>query len=149
MLATNAIHTQGSKGTRWFAAGLACLAAMPWAILAAGAPTSLLVWVPAALVAIGFACTFLIVAVVSFRGRPPTGFLLVGLMVLSLVTLLYAPALAMGGPMAGAPESVVCRPGTGICWNYFHNAFKAQAAVLVAALVLAAKVQLSERASRA
>jgi hypothetical protein len=149
VLAITSVGTQGPKGTRWLAAGLACLAAVPWVMLGAGAPTSLLVWVPAALVAIGFVCAFLIVAVASLRGRRRADFLLIGLTVLSLVTLLYAPALAMGGPIAGAPESVVCPPGTGICWNYLHSAFKVHAAVLVAALVLAAKVQLAGRASGA
>ena len=149
MLAENTIGSKGSKGMRWIAAGLACLAALPWVMLAAGAPTSLLEWVPAALVAIGFAGAFLITAVASLRGRSRTDLLVVGLSVLSLFTLLYAPAFAMGGPIAGAPQSVVCLPGTGICWNHLHSAFKALAAVLVAALLLAAKVQLAVRASGA
>ena len=103
----------------------------------------------AALVALAFACAFLFLAVASLRDRERTDLLLVGIAVLSLVTLLYAPAFAMGGPIAGAPESVVCPAGTGICWNYLHAAFKVQAAILVAALVLAGKFQLARRASGA
>jgi hypothetical protein len=116
-------------------------------MLAAGAPASLLLWIPAALVAMGFACAFLAVAVTSLQGRRRTDLLLVGLTALSLVTLLFAPALAMGGPIVGAPESVVCPPGTGICWSYLHGAFKVQAAVLLAAVLLAAKTYLGGRAS--
>lgn len=93
MRTTNTDDSNGSKGARWLAAGLACLAAVPWLMLAAGAPSSLLLWIPASLVAIGFACAFLAVAVVSIRGRLRSDFLLIGLAALSLVTLLYAPAL--------------------------------------------------------
>ena len=145
MLATNTSSYHGSTSTRWVGAGLACLAAVPWGMLAAGASTSLIVWVPAALVSIAFAIAFLIVAVGSLRGRRRIDLVLVGLLAFSLVTLLYAPALAMGGPISGAPESVACPSSAGICWNYLHSAFKVQAAVLVAALVLTGKVQLAAR----
>ena len=149
MLATNTTGYHCSQGTRWLTAALACLAAAPWAMLAAGTPSSLIVWVPAALFAIAFAVAFLIVAVASLLGRRRADFVLVSLLLFSLVTLLYAPALAMGGPVAGAPKSVVCPPGTGICWNYLHSAFKVQAVVLVAALILVGKIQISGRASGA
>ena len=147
MQPTNAIGFRGSRATRLLTAGLAFLGAVPWAMLAAGAPATLLLWIPAALVAMGFACAFLAVAVAALLGRRRTDLLLVGLAALSLITLLYAPALAMGGPIVGASESVVCPPGTGICWNYLHGAFKVQAAVLLAAVLLAAKTYLGGRAS--
>jgi hypothetical protein len=108
-------------------------------MLAIGAPSALLVWVPSALVASAFVAGFLIIAVMSQREYSRTHFALVGLTAISVVTLLYAPALAMGGPVVGAPESVVCAPRVAVCWNYLHSAFVVEAAVLVVAMLWAIK----------
>jgi hypothetical protein len=147
MHAKSALRSPDSKVSRWLAAGLAFVAATPWVLLAVGAPTSLLVWIPAATIAASFAAAFLVTAAAALLGRGRTDLLLIGLTVLSLVTLLYAPALALGGPAQDAPESVVCPPGTAICWNYLHSAFKVHAAVLVAGLLLVARTRIIGRAS--
>ena len=135
--------------TRWVPAVIAVVAAVPWAMLAAGAPTALLNWVPSAIGAFAFALGFMAIAVMSIRRARYTHLLLVGLAVLSVIALLSAPALAMGGPIAGAPESVVCPPRTAVCWNYLHAALRVQAAVLVAAILLASKGLVAWRAGGA
>ena len=45
---------QNSQFTRWVCAVIAVVAAAPWAMLAAGAPTALLSWVPSAIGALAF-----------------------------------------------------------------------------------------------
>ena len=135
--------------TRWLCAVIAVVTAATWAMLAAGAPTVLLSWVPSAIGALAFALSFMAIAVMSIRSASHTDVLLVGLSVLSLIALLYAPALAIGGPIEGAPVSVVCPSGTAICWSYLHAAFKVQAVVLIVATLLAGKRLLAGRTSGA
>ena len=139
MLSTVSETKKRTQFTRWVPAVIAVVAAVPWVMLAAGAPTALLNWVPSAISACAFAVGFITIAVMSIRRPRHTHLLLVGLAALSVIALLYAPALAMGGPIAGAPESVVCPPRTAMCWNYLHAAFTVQAAVLVAAILFASK----------
>ena len=130
-------------------ASLATAAAIPWVMLALGAPSALLSWLPSAIVALAFIAGFLAIALVSLRGHIKTHFALVGLVAVSIVTLLYAPALAMGGPVVDAPGSVICAPGTALCWNYLHSAFMVEAIVFVLSVLLAIKARAAAVASGA
>lgn len=134
-------HRRHPRFARWATVVAALLAAALWARLAAGAPSSLVVWLPSVVVAIALCFSFVAVSAVAAKGNQRAALLLASLSAIAILLLLFAPALALGGPMAGAPASVICGPGTGLCWKYLHSAFVAQAVLFATGALLAARAR--------
>ena len=147
MLWHDADRKKPARITQRLTAIVALLAAILWACLAAGSPSTLIVWLPSMLVALALCAGFISVAAAAVRGHQKSALALSSLLVLAVALLLYAPALALGGAIADAPASVLCMPGQGLCWSHLHTAFVVHAALFAGATLLALMARTGSDAS--
>jgi hypothetical protein len=135
--------------SKWIAVAASVAAAILWALLAAYSFGALLVSLPSVLVSVALCVAFAALAVAVARGSCLALLQVTTLSLIATVLLLYAPALAMGGPVSEAPASVVCATGPAICWNHLHHAFIAQVSLFSLSVFVAINALCANRGSGA